>query len=354
VVKSSRELAKNGILIGILGIVITIILSAIGPLYADLVGDHTTDNKIVDMENKINKMVQDSSGPLDIDENTKEELRKLSTTSSHYGTGLSEALLGYPNVAESEFSIAIDQQTPFLSKCYLQRGNVRYLSGNYSDALEDYSNATDLEPENAIALVNKGIALGALDRNEEALNTFNKAIEIDPKYAIAWNNKGVALINLDRDVDALDALDKAIEIDPKYAIAWNNKGVALGNCSLHWYWRADNRNEALNAFNRGLNEALNAFNKAIENDPKIAGAWYNKAVVLINLRRYNEYEEVLTAFNRTIKNDPNLRRYNEYEEVLTAFNRTIKNDPKIAGAWYNKAVFLSYYNSRPIINFKCL
>jgi hypothetical protein len=78
VAKSNRELAYIGISIGIISIAISIILYATGPFYADRMDNHTTDKKIEDMENKINKMVQDSSSPLVIDENTKEELRQLS------------------------------------------------------------------------------------------------------------------------------------------------------------------------------------------------------------------------------------------------------------------------------------
>jgi len=228
VAKSSRQLANIGISIGILSIVFSIILTAVGPLYADLVGNHTTDKKIEDIEYKINRLVQDSSsGPLDIDENTKEELGQLSNSSSHYLRGLSETLSGNFEVAESEFSMAIDQQTSALSKNYLQRGNVRYLSGNYLDALEDFTYVTNLDPKDALAWDAKGVALAALGRHDEALNAANKAIELDPKLAVAWNSKGAALAALGRHDEALNAFNKAIELDPNLADAWNNKGEAL-------------------------------------------------------------------------------------------------------------------------------
>ena len=102
------------------------------------------------MEDILIKAAQEQSFPANLDEDTKKELRQLLNSSSHYQKGLSETLLGDPEAADREFSIAIDQQVPFLSKLYLQRGNERLLSGKYWDALNLTSRKfrrTSLAPE---------------------------------------------------------------------------------------------------------------------------------------------------------------------------------------------------------------
>ena len=45
-----------------------------------------------------------------------------------------------------------------------------------------------------IAWNNKGNVLTKLNKSDEALKAYDKAIEINPQNADAWNNKGVALI----------------------------------------------------------------------------------------------------------------------------------------------------------------
>ena len=54
-------------------------------------------------------------------------------------------------------------------------------------------------------------------------------MEIDPNNANAWYNKGLALDNLGNRQEAIEYYDKAIGIDPKYVMAWNKIGRVLGN-----------------------------------------------------------------------------------------------------------------------------
>jgi len=60
--------------------------------------------------------------------------------------------------------------------------------------------------------------------------------------------------------EAIKTLDKAIEINPRLAEAWYNKGNAL--LSLGKY-----------------EEAIKAFDKAIEINPQYAKAWNNRRMI---------------------------------------------------------------------------
>ena len=66
-----------------------------------------------------------------------------------------------------------------------------------------------------------------LGRYDEAIQYYDKALQIDPNDTVALNNKGVALSDLDRYDEAIQNYDKALQIDPNYTDALNNKGNAL-------------------------------------------------------------------------------------------------------------------------------
>jgi tetratricopeptide (TPR) repeat protein len=56
-----------------------------------------------------------------------------------------------------------------------------------------------------------------LGRNEEALDCLNRALELEPDSAIAWLNKGDALYNLERYAEARKALTRAAALGNKSA-----------------------------------------------------------------------------------------------------------------------------------------
>ena len=50
--------------------------------------------------------------------------------------------------------------------------------------------------------------------------------ELDPKDAVAWHNRGLALDELGRYEVAIRCYDTALGINPEDAIAWDNKIIA--------------------------------------------------------------------------------------------------------------------------------
>ena len=81
---------------------------------------------------------------------------------------------------------------------------------------------------------------------------------------------------------------------PEY---WNKKGSTLGK-------------------ERNFEEALYCFNQAIKMDKRYATAWYNKALCLKNLERY---EKSLKAFDRAVQlnpNDPTMHRKREEVAII--------------------------------------
>ena len=73
----------------------------------------------------------------------------------------------------------------------------------------------------------KGNALVKEKKYKEALDCYSKAIEIDPNNQILYSNRSLMHCNLGEFQEALDDADKAISIKPDYGKAYLRKGKAL-------------------------------------------------------------------------------------------------------------------------------
>ena len=100
------------------------------------------------------------------------------------------------------------------------------------EAITHFSKVIELDPANAKAFVNRGVAKGTLGRHLEALADFDKAIELDPANAKAYFNRGVAGTKMGDYADAVADLGKAIELDPTNANAFLKRGAAKAELGL--------------------------------------------------------------------------------------------------------------------------
>lgn len=99
---------------------------------------------------------------------------------------------------------------------YVNKGNLYMREGKRPDAVKVYREAVELNPYNAVARNNLGVAL-SLGRNyEEAADHLLRAVEIKADYKEAWNNLGAAYLSLIRLDEAHEAADKALSLDSNY------------------------------------------------------------------------------------------------------------------------------------------
>ncbi|MEM4252916.1 MAG: tetratricopeptide repeat protein, partial [Candidatus Nitrosotenuis sp.] len=100
-----------------------------------------------------------------------------------------------------------------------------YYKNKYDIMLKTCDRVLEVDPRNATALNNKGLALASMEHYNEALTYYDRALEVDPKHVDALYNKGLALANLQHYNGDIIQIDKGLEVKPeKYATALNNKG----------------------------------------------------------------------------------------------------------------------------------
>ncbi|TGC07515.1 DEAD/DEAH box helicase [Methanolobus halotolerans] len=85
---------------------------------------------------------------------------------------------------------------------------------DHAAAYECFEAALQLEPDNALAIMNKGITCMYLHRYQMALECFNRLISMGHRQGSVWTQKGVALYYMGDYRNAVAAYDEALKVKP--------------------------------------------------------------------------------------------------------------------------------------------
>ena len=139
------------------------------------------------------------------------------------------------------------------------RGKVRANFGKYTEAIEDFNKAIELDLALGEAYYNRGIANAALGNNEGAIEDFTKAIDAKWNLAVNYFNRAQAHENNGNLDKAREDFDAAIaKSGNKYPEAFYRRGLLTGD-----------QNEAIVLY----------FDVAIELKEDYSEAYYGRAKV---------------------------------------------------------------------------
>jgi tetratricopeptide (TPR) repeat protein len=102
-----------------------------------------------------------------------------------------------------------------------KQGVYQTLVGKYRAAIADFSRVILLQPDNATAYANRGLAKAANGDRQGALQDFNQALHLDPGLAIAYYNRGFTLAQMEDYRGAIADFDRTIRIDPEAVSAYH-------------------------------------------------------------------------------------------------------------------------------------
>jgi protein O-GlcNAc transferase len=239
---------------------------------------------------------------------------------------------------------------------YLNRGNALKDLRRLDDALSCYNKAVALKSNLVDAHSNRSIVLYYLKRLDEALSSYDRTIALKPDHAEAYNNRGIVLFELNRLEDALVSCEKAVALKPDYAEAYCNRGNTfyalkrLGE-ALASYDRAValrpnlvdahcNRGNTLHDLGR-IEEALASCDKAIALNPNYPAAHNNRGKALYSLKRL---DDAMASYDKAIALWPDLAEAHgnrakalydlgRLQEALVSCDKAIALKPDIAGVW---------------------
>ncbi len=112
------------------------------------------------------------------------------------------------------------QAAPIYCLSTPQQANQRWEEGDYEGAIEVYSQAIPLEPNDADAYNGRGFARYGLKDYQGAIEDYNEAIPLEPNDADAYNGRGFARYGLKDYQGAIEDYNEAIRLEPNFAPAY--------------------------------------------------------------------------------------------------------------------------------------
>ncbi|MDR2033106.1 MAG: tetratricopeptide repeat protein [Helicobacteraceae bacterium] len=129
----------------------------------------------------------------------------------------------------------------------IKQAKAEYDRKNYQEAARLYSQAIQIDPNNAFAYNGRAFAYSKLNDYSKAIADYDQAIKIDPNNAFAYNGRAFAYSKLNDYSKAIADYTQAIKIDPNNAFAY--KGRAYTYLSLKDFKQATKDARKACAFN---------------------------------------------------------------------------------------------------------
>ena len=209
---------------------------------------------------------------------------------------------------------------------YIARGDAHVEAGAAEAALADYGEALALDPSNALAYNQRGLALESFERYDDALADYTQAVALDPGNATTLANRANALLVLDRADEALSGFNAALE-HAEDALIYNGRGLAR---------------QALGQYD----EAVADYTQAITLDADFAEAYFNRGLLYHD--QLGNRRGAMTDYNRAIRLDEtmadafiargNLNLDLEHpDKALEDFDRALELDDQAVAAYLGRS-----------------
>lgn len=197
-------------------------------------------------------------------------------------------------------SINLDPEN---AKAYRDRGIAKYNQSYYDEAIKDLYFSTEFAPEDPLTYYNIAMSYEAQEKYEVALQSAETALKYDSTNIDYWFKAGDLAFDTENYKLACLYYKSLLTIDPIYKYALLNLGLSYDNLdekdsAIYYYDKVLNlfpdyalayNNKAYVFKKTGeYKEAMNLYNKAIELDPKMINAFWNRGDINFQLKNYKE------------------------------------------------------------------
>jgi tetratricopeptide (TPR) repeat protein len=106
-----------------------------------------------------------------------------------------------------------------------KRGMDAFVNDDFSESVEEFTKAIEIDPDFALTYVSRGAALMNMHRIEESILDFNRAIELNPEYPKTYHLRGLARVEVEDHEGVMENLGNAIDLDPDYGQAYYSRAA---------------------------------------------------------------------------------------------------------------------------------
>lgn len=141
------------------------------------------------------------------------------------------------------FSRAIEL-SPNDPRAFEGRATAHFQAGNTHAALADYDEAVRINPASATNHINRGLMHYFKQTFDSAIEDFSRAIELNPGYAMAYNNRATVYRDQQDYERALADYNRALDLEPRNPVTLLNRGdtyALMGD----YYQALDDYNKAM-------------------------------------------------------------------------------------------------------------
>ncbi len=231
--------------------------------------------------------------------------------------------------------------------CIYKRGLVRQLYIGYGLALEDFTAALQIAPNNVTLLTARGGLYYSLKRPDEGIADLTKAVQLKPDHAEAFYRRGNIYRDKKEDGKAIADYTQAVTLDPKSEFSWANRGAIYDKRGEKERAMADftgaitaNPKRGLNYYHRGkiyfekgqMEPAEADFKRAVELDPTLAALVKSTKTLaatdklLANLKESKKSQTPLQAANEAGYEHMNKK---EWDLAIVQFSKAIELAPTV-------------------------
>jgi len=219
----------------------------------------------------------------------------------------------------------------------LRYANILRSRSKFADAIQLYNIVLEMEGANVEALIGKGICLQAQNLPRQAIECFTEAVKIEPENARALTHCGMIYKDEGHLVEAAEAYQKARTADPSYKPASEFLAIVLTDLGTSLKLAGNTE------------EGIQKYCEALEVDNHYAPAYYNLGVVYSEMM---QFDTALTCYEKAALERPlyaeaycNMgviyKNRGELEAAIACYERCLTISPNFEIAKNNMAIALT-------------
>ena len=247
----------------------------------------------------------------------------------HRKRGIEAAQRGDQQQAIEHYTKAIELP-PEDSDTYFRRGRAYYETRSYDRAIQDFTKSLDLNPDNAFTYNLRGAAYYNKGELDLAIQDYTKSLELDPDNAVTyWSRGGGHHRKGELDL-AIQDYTKSLDLNPAAAVAYHLRGSA-------YYSKGE------------FDRALQDFAKSLDLDPDNAFAYHLRGSAYYSK---GEFDLAIQDYTKSLELDPDnavtylnrgLAHYrkdekDEFDLAIQDFTKSLDLNPDNAFTYWNRGL----------------